>query len=229
MRLARWLGLRPWLVPQLLAILFMDRVNSAPMQLAAADFRTGWGNSPAVTSTSGIFFTVSNGDSTAICDLSFDTNLRKIDYAEVSCEIMFSFTPGSSWFGLTDHSWSFYTDIDGEIYDIFATISFNPKTNMLFDLRLCFSSTCAQTSSAVGMTTTPTTTACDCGTTETMTGTTGFAATQGATGSINFMRMEIVQEEERKIATNRALGEFCLNYRYVSSSSVRQVRRVQAQ
>ena len=24
---------------------------------------------------------------------------------------------------------------DGEIYDIFATISFNPKTNMLFDLR----------------------------------------------------------------------------------------------
>ena len=36
-----------------------------------------------MTSTTGIFFTVSNGDSTAICDLSFDTNLRKIDYAEV--------------------------------------------------------------------------------------------------------------------------------------------------
>ena len=30
---------------------------------------------------------------------------------EVSCEIMFTFTPGSSWFGLTDHNWSFYTDI----------------------------------------------------------------------------------------------------------------------
>ena len=30
---------------------------------------------------------------------------------EVSCDIMFTFTPGSSWFGLTDHSWSFYTDI----------------------------------------------------------------------------------------------------------------------
>ena len=30
---------------------------------------------------------------------------------KVSCDIMFSFTPGSSWFGLTDHSWSFYTDI----------------------------------------------------------------------------------------------------------------------
>merc|ERR1712192_81532 len=166
---------------------------------------------------------VSNGDSTALCYLSFDTNLRKIDYVEVSCDIMFTFAPGSSWFGLTDHSWSFYTDIDGEIYDIFATISFNPKTNMLFDLRLCFSSTCAQTSSAVGTTTTATTTACDCGTTDTTTGTTGttttgFAATQEVTGSINFMRMELLQEE-RKIATNRALGEFCLNYRYVSSSS----------
>merc|ERR1712181_127604 len=77
---------------------------------------------------------VSNGDSTALCYLSFDTNLRKIDYAEVSCDIMFNFAPGSSWFGLTDHSWSFYTDIDGEIYDIFATISFNPKTNILFHL-----------------------------------------------------------------------------------------------
>merc|ERR550539_615596 len=197
MRLARWLGRWPWLVPQLLvAILVMDRVNSSPLQLAAADFRTGWGASPAATRVSGIFFSVSNGDSTGLCNLSFETNLRKIDYAEVSCDIMFSFTPGSSWFGLTDHSWSFYTDIDGEIYDIFATISFNPKTNMLFDLRLCFSSTCAQTSSAVGMTT-PTTTACNCGTTgttgttetTTATGTTtattetttGFAATQGVT------------------------------------------------
>merc|ERR550517_1183416 len=159
----------------------MDRVNSSPLQFAAADFRTGWGASPAVTSTTGIFFTVSNGDSTALCYLSFDTNLRKIDYAEVSCDIMFTFTPGSSWFGLTDHSWSFYTDIDGEIYDIFATISFNPKTNMLFDLRLCFSSTCAQTSSAVGTTTTATTTACDCGTTETTTGTTGTTGTTDTT------------------------------------------------
>merc|ERR1719234_722330 len=174
----------------------MDRVNSSPLQFAAADFRTGWGTSPAVTSVSGIFFSVSNGDSTALCSLSFETNLRKIDYAEVSCDIMFTFAPGSSWFGLTDHNWSFYTDIDGEIYDIFATISFNPKTNMLFDLRLCFSSTCAQTSSAVGTTTTATTTACDCGTMDTTTGTTGttgttttgFAATQEVTGSINFMK-----------------------------------------
>ena len=30
---------------------------------------------------------------------------------KVSCDILHSFTPGSSWFGLTDHSWSFYTDI----------------------------------------------------------------------------------------------------------------------
>ena len=103
----------------------------------------------AATRVSGIFFSVSNGDSTGLCNLSFETNLRKIDYAEVgkmmltimmmgmvfitmmkimqimmtmvemvtmiiikvSCDIMFSFTPGSSWFGLTDHSWSFYTDI----------------------------------------------------------------------------------------------------------------------
>ena len=36
-----------------------------------------------MTSVSGIFFSVSNGDSTALCSLSFDTNLRKIDYAEV--------------------------------------------------------------------------------------------------------------------------------------------------
>merc|ERR550539_1549261 len=183
MRLARWLGRWPWLVPQLLvAILVMDRVNSSPLQLAAADFRTGWGTSPAATRVSGIFFSVSNGDSTGLCNLSFETNLRKIDYAEVSCDIMFSFTPGSSWFGLTDHSWSFYTDIDGEIYDIFATISFNPKTNMLFDLRLCFSSTCAPTSSAAGTTTLPTTTTCNCGETTTTGTTTGFTATQGATG-----------------------------------------------
>merc|ERR1711971_1198936 len=88
--LARWLGRWPWLVPQLLAILFMDRVNSSPLQFAAADFRTGWGTSPAVTSVSGIFFSVSNGDSTALCSLSFETNLRKIDYAEVSCDIKFT-------------------------------------------------------------------------------------------------------------------------------------------
>jgi hypothetical protein len=71
---------------------------------------------------------------------------------QVSCDILYSFTAdlSASWFGLTDHAWNFYSNLgrqphfyqasflffsDGDVYDVHATISFNPKTNMLFDLR----------------------------------------------------------------------------------------------
>ena len=42
---------------------------------------------------------------------SWTINFKLEHNIKVSCDILHSFTPGSSWFGLTDHSWSFYTDI----------------------------------------------------------------------------------------------------------------------
>ena len=135
-------------------------------------------------------------------------NLNQEHNIKVSCDILHSFTPGSSWFGLTDHSWSFYTDIGVlllclswfclELFQLFSVVVYcwlttvvvtcdnirrwgnlrhlchnlvQPKDqhalrlevfvffvkchalqilNKICLFRLCFSSTCAQTSSAVG-------------------------------------------------------------------------------
>ena len=75
-----------------------------------------------------------------------------IGLCQVSCDLYYTFSPESSWFGLTSHTWSFLTEIGfylmfflihislyvlsgGDVYNIYATISLNPKTNTLFDLR----------------------------------------------------------------------------------------------
>merc|ERR1719264_1891713 len=111
-----------------------------------ADFATRFGGVKAASTVYAVPFTIVKGDTYALCNLDFDTNLRKIDYAEVSCDLFYTFSPESSWFGLTSHTWSFFADIDGDVYDISATISLNPKTNTLFDLRLCFTGTCSAAS-----------------------------------------------------------------------------------
>ena len=83
----------------------------------------------------------------------------EITALQVSCTLLQGFNADSSFFGLTEHSWTFYTTIgsdeiffatiklqlclypptiinaDEDVYSIYAEISFNPKTNMLFDLR----------------------------------------------------------------------------------------------
>merc|ERR1711872_887065 len=93
-----------------------------------ADFATRFGGTKGATSVSAVPFTITVGETYALCDLDFETNLRKIDFAQVSCELFFTFSPGSSWFGLTRHTWSFFAEIDGDVYNIHATISLNPKT-----------------------------------------------------------------------------------------------------
>ena len=89
------------------------------------------------TVISAVPFTITVGDTYALCDLDFETNLRKIDFAQVrqmirknltpidifilfqlqvSCELFFTFSPGSSWFGLTRHTWSFFADIGFHLF-----------------------------------------------------------------------------------------------------------------
>ena len=41
---------------------------------------------------SAVPFTIINGDTYALCNLDFDTNLRKIDYAEVAQMILIALT-----------------------------------------------------------------------------------------------------------------------------------------
>merc|ERR1719361_2997462 len=116
MWLPRWPGpglLGPWLL--LITSLLVPHLLAVPLKLRQAEFTNGWGTSRALSKISNVEFRVSSGGSVALCSLAFDTNLRKIDFAEVSCQLLQSFNADSSFFGLTEHSWTFFTSLDEEV------------------------------------------------------------------------------------------------------------------
>merc|ERR1719167_221995 len=121
-------------------------VHASPLgQLkSVAKFSNGFGvNSRAISSNNGIMFTVRESGTVAICELSFSTDLTLIAAASVTCETLYNGLNDTVDISKADHAWSFYAKIDDEVYEIEASIKFDPSTSSLKKLELCFSSTCS--------------------------------------------------------------------------------------
>merc|ERR1711892_754476 len=147
----RW-GSGEWL-PTFLVLLSLFPVpnNFSPaMKRTDTEFRNGFGfNSRGQNQVTGIFFTVEQDGTLALCDLSFSTNLVEIDSASVSCQILYDNVGDSVVLGLTDFNWTFFAKLDKEVYEVAASISFNPTTEAIPRLKLCFSSSCTASISSV--------------------------------------------------------------------------------
>merc|ERR1712123_452730 len=147
----RW-GSGGWL-PTFLILLSLVPVpnNFSPaMKRTDTEFRNGFGfNSRGQNQVTGIFFTVEQDGTLALCDLSFSTNLVEIDSASVSCQILYDNVGDSVVLGLTEFDWTFFAKLDEEVYEVAASISFNPTTEAIPRLKLCFSSTCTASISSV--------------------------------------------------------------------------------
>merc|ERR1712106_746405 len=60
-----------------------------------------------------------------------------------------------------DFDWTFFSKMDEEVYEVAASITFNPTTEAIPRLKLCFSSTCTASISSV-VEPTATESICDC-------------------------------------------------------------------
>lgn len=99
----------------------------------------------ASSSVSGITFSVTEGGTVALCDLSFDTDLNSIASAAVSCKTLYDSSGDQVVIGETSHSWTFYAEIGGSVYNVGATLLFSPATNTLSTLVLCVQAVCTDT------------------------------------------------------------------------------------
>merc|ERR1711892_705617 len=123
---------------------------SPAMKRTDTEFRNGFGfNSRGQNQVTGIFFTVEQDGTLALCDLSFSTNLVEIDSASVSCQILYDNVGDSVVLGLTEFEWTFFAKLDEEVHEVAASITFNPTTEAIPRLKLCFSSTCTASISSV--------------------------------------------------------------------------------
>jgi len=149
-------------------LLFHARPSSqSPLiPLKKAEFRNGFiGSAKKLTLVSGVTFSVSENGTTALCELSFSTDLKEIESASVSCKILYDNIGDSVTIGLTDHEWDFFAKIDDDVYEVDASITLNPTTEAIPKLILCFSETCSAQSSATTMMTSSALTMssyCDC-------------------------------------------------------------------
>merc|ERR1711892_1541917 len=147
----RW-GSGEWL-PTFLVLLSLFPVpnNFSPaIKRTDTEFRNGFGfNSRGQNQVTGIFFTVEQDGTLALCDLSFSTNLVEIDSVSVSCQILYDNVGNSVVLGLTDFDWTFFSKLDEEVYEVAASITFNPTTEAIPRLKLCFSSSCTASISSV--------------------------------------------------------------------------------
>merc|ERR1711892_1586737 len=134
----------------LLSLVPVPNNFSPAMKRTDTEFRNGFGfNSRGQNQVTGIFFTVEQDGTLALCDLSFSTNLVEIDSASVSCQILYDNVGDSVVLGLTDFDWTFFAKLDEEVYEVAASISFNPTTEAIPRLKLCFSSSCTANISSV--------------------------------------------------------------------------------
>merc|ERR1711892_104509 len=147
----RW-GSGGWL-PTFLVLLSLVPVpnNFSPaMKRTDTEFRNGFGfNSSGQNQVTGIFFTVEQDGTLALCDLSFSTNLVEIDSASVSCQILYDNVGDSVVLGLTEFDWTFFAKLDEEVHEVAASITFNPTTEAIPRLKLCFSSSCTASISSL--------------------------------------------------------------------------------
>merc|ERR1711915_1158989 len=134
--------------------------------LKKAEFRNGFiGTTKKLTLVSGVTFSVSENGTTALCELSFSTDLKEIESASVSCKILYDNIGDSVTIGLTDLEWNFFAKIDDDVFEVDASITLNPTTEAIPKLILCFSDTCSAQSSATTMMTSSALTMssyCDC-------------------------------------------------------------------
>merc|ERR1712013_583535 len=99
---------------------------------------------------SGKVFSVSEEGTTAICDLSFSVDFSSIQSAEVSCRTLYDLVGAQVNISQTTHDWSFYAAVGGEVYEIDASLTFNPTLETVQSLTLCFSPACLKGSSSSG-------------------------------------------------------------------------------
>merc|ERR1712106_137753 len=146
-------GKRGGWLPTFLVLLSLVPVpnNFSPaIKRTDTEFRNGFGfNTRGQNQVTGIFFTVEQDGTLALCDLSFSTNLVEIDSASVSCQILYDNVGDSVVLGLTEFDWTFFSKMDEEVYEVAASITFNPTTEAIPRLKLCFSSTCTTSISSV--------------------------------------------------------------------------------
>jgi len=100
---------------------------------------------PPLPGDTTVSFSVTVNGSTAFCQLSFSSDFVCISYAGVSCQVAGS----GEDMGQVEHTWDFITKIDGMVYDMEATLTFNPSTDEIDTLVICSSSTCASSSSSL--------------------------------------------------------------------------------
>jgi len=95
-----------------------------------------------ITHVNEISFSLTDEGTTSLCELEFDTDLSYIFSASVSCMILYDLLGAQVVIGDTYHSWTFYADIGGVVNHVGATISFNPTSDTIYNLVLCFQSAC---------------------------------------------------------------------------------------
>merc|ERR1711892_1239455 len=146
----------------LLSLVPVPNNFSPAIKRTDTEFRNGFGfNSRGQNQVTGIFFTVEQDGTLALCDLSFSTNLVEIDSASVSCQILYDNVGDSVVLGLTEFDWTFFSKLDEEVYEVSASITFNPTSEAIPRLKLCFPSTCTKSISPV-VESAATESICDC-------------------------------------------------------------------
>jgi len=204
-----------------------------PRLEATAEFRNGFGsNSRGLSDVTGVPFSVQQNGTVALCDLGFSTDLKEIQSASVSCQILYDNVGDAVVIGVVDYNWVFFAKIDDEVYEVDATIKFNPTTEAIPRLVLCFSSTCsAVASSAVTETVSAASTSslCDC---DSSTGGAGTVFTFGSSPSISYSPLSSAPEgfvfrfSSGGVSSSSAVTETPLGGTTAGSSGANQNREI---
>jgi len=104
----------------------------------------------AATGSGETLFSVSSGGSSALCSLSFSISGSVLDFAGVQCSLCNGQNVQTTTSSPTiTYSWSFLETVGGDIFNIEATIIFDPKNNNVQYLQMCFTSACGITSTCM--------------------------------------------------------------------------------
>merc|ERR1712106_1091170 len=101
-------------------------------------------------SVSGVAFSVTEEGTTELCDLSFAVDLTSIHSAQVSCSTLYDLKGSQVNISETSHDWTFYASVGGDVYELDASLTFDPTLETVSSLTLCFSPTCSLGSSSSG-------------------------------------------------------------------------------
>merc|ERR1711892_365483 len=134
------------------AVLFLFTALIAPSLAGPVRFSNGLqANTRSQSeSVSGVAFYVTEEGTTALCDLSFAVDLSSIQSAQVSCSTLYDLTGSQVNISETSHDWTFYASVGGDVYELDASLTFDPTLETVSSLTLCFSPTCSLGSSSSG-------------------------------------------------------------------------------